>query len=89
MKTENFNIVLVDYERRIIVKSLNQMRNQLKTEGRYVDAVDELLLKLIDAKPKKFKFFKEFATKNIFMMKAMVYGTNLWEITACPFCCHL
>ncbi len=57
MKTENFNIVLDDYERRIIVNSLNQMRNQLKADGRYTDAVDELLLKLINAKPKKFKIF--------------------------------
>ncbi len=57
MKIEKFNIVLDDYERRIIVNSLNQMRNQLKAEGRYTDAVDELLLKLINAKPKKFKIF--------------------------------
>ncbi len=57
MKTEKFDIVLDDYERRIIVNSLNQTRNQLKAEGRYTDAVDELLLKLIRAKPKKFKIF--------------------------------
>ncbi len=57
MKIEKIDIVLDDYERRIIVNSLNQMRNQLKIEGRYTDAADELMLKLIDAKPKKFKIF--------------------------------
>ncbi len=29
MKNEKFNIVLDDYERRIIVNSLNQMRNRM------------------------------------------------------------
>ncbi len=57
MKIEKFNMILDDYERRIIVNSLNQMRKKLKAEGRYTDAVDELLLKLINSKPKKFKIF--------------------------------
>ncbi len=57
MKIEKFDIVLDDYERRIIVNSLNQMRNQLKADGRYTDALDGLLLKPINAKPKKFKLF--------------------------------
>lgn len=31
------------------------MRNRLIANGKYTDAVDELLLKIIDAKQKKFK----------------------------------
>lgn len=36
-----------DYEVRIIVRALVDLRNQLIAEGRYTDAVDELLIRLI------------------------------------------
>ena len=39
---------LDDYEVRIIILALNELRNQLIQEGRYTDAVDELLIKLLD-----------------------------------------
>ena len=38
---------LDDYEVRIIILALNELRNQLIQEGRYTDAVDELIPKLI------------------------------------------
>lgn len=50
-----YYIVLNEYERRIIINSLNELRNRLNANGRYTDAVDELLLKIINAKKKKFK----------------------------------
>ena len=34
-----------DYEVNIIIKALVEMRNQLITEGRYTDAVDDLLIR--------------------------------------------
>ena len=37
-----------DYEIRILILALNELRNQLIREERYTDAVDELLIKLID-----------------------------------------
>ena len=37
-----------DYEIRILILALNELRNQLIREERYTDAVDELLVKLID-----------------------------------------
>lgn len=37
---------LDDYEVNIIIRALVDLRNQLIAEGRYTDAVDELLLKL-------------------------------------------
>ena len=52
---EKYYIVLNDYERKIIINSLNELRNRLIANGRYTDAVDELLLKIINAKKKKFK----------------------------------
>jgi hypothetical protein len=38
---------------RLIIKSLNRLRNQLIAEGRYTDAVDELLIQVANAKVKK------------------------------------
>lgn len=35
-----------DYEIRILIFALNELRNQLIREGRYTDAVDELIIKL-------------------------------------------
>ena len=35
-----------DYEVNIIIRALVELRNQLIAEGRYTDAVDELLIKL-------------------------------------------
>lgn len=37
---------LDDYEVNIIIKALIELRNQLIAEGRYTDAVDELLIKI-------------------------------------------
>ena len=39
---------LDDYEIRIIILALNELRNQLIQEGRYTDAVDEIIIKLYD-----------------------------------------
>lgn len=36
-----------DYEVNIIIRALVDLRNQFIAEGRYTDAVDELLLKLV------------------------------------------
>ena len=52
---EKYYIVLDEYERRNIINSLNELRNRLIANGRYTDAVDELLLKIINAKKKNFK----------------------------------
>ena len=43
-------IKLDDMERRILVKLLYEKSNELIREGRYTDAIDELILKTIDAK---------------------------------------
>lgn len=37
-----------DYEVNIIIRALVDVRNQLIAEGRYTDAVDALLIKIID-----------------------------------------
>ena len=55
MREKKYYIALDGYERGVIVNALNEMRNSLIQQGRYTDAVDEVLLKIIDAKTKKFK----------------------------------
>ena len=58
--TQKYYLVLNNQERRFVIESLNQLRNKLIVDGKYTDAVDEVLLKIIGAKQKKFKvIFKE------------------------------
>lgn len=60
MCDKKYYIALDDSKRRVVVNCLNEMRNNLIANGKYTDAVDEVLLKIIGAKQKKFKvFFKE------------------------------
>ena len=52
---KKYYIVFDEYERGTIINALNDKRNALIKEGRYTDAVDEVLLKVINAKQKRFK----------------------------------
>lgn len=57
---QKYYLALNDQERRFVIESLNQLRNKLIADGKYTDAVDEDLLKIIGAKQKKFKvIYKE------------------------------
>ena len=57
---QKYYLALNAQEHRLMIESLNQLRNKLIADGKYTDAVDEVLLKIIDAKQKKFKvIFKE------------------------------
>ena len=60
MRGNKYYIALDDFERRIVVDCMNEMRNKLIADSKYTDAVDEVLLKIIDAKQKKIKvIYKE------------------------------
>ena len=60
MRDKKYYIVLDDFERRVVVNCLNEMRNNLIAKGKYTDALDEVLLKVINARQKKFKvIYKE------------------------------
>ena len=52
---KKYYIVFDEYERGIIINALNDKRNALIKEWRYADAVNEVLLKVINAKQKRFK----------------------------------
>lgn len=52
---QKYHLALDDTERRLLIGSLNDLRSRIIVEDRYTDAVDEVLLKIIGAKRKKFK----------------------------------
>lgn len=57
---KKYYIALDDYERGTIINCLNEKRNRLIADGKYTDAVDEVTLKILNAKQKKFKvIYKE------------------------------
>lgn len=57
---KKYYIALDDYERGVIINCLNEKRNGFITNGKCADAVDEVLLKIINAKQKKFEvIYKE------------------------------
>ena len=55
MKEKKYYIVLDDFERRVVVSCMNEMRNALIESGKCTEALDEVLLKIIRSKQKKFK----------------------------------
>ena len=50
MRDKKYYIALDDFERRVVMNCLNEMRNKLIAGGKYTDAVDEVLLKIIGGK---------------------------------------
>ena len=46
-------ITLDDSEWKIVINALNDLRNSLIRQGRYTDAVDDIMIKVINAKPKR------------------------------------
>ena len=52
---QKHHLALTTGEWRMVIDSLNNKRNHLISESRYTDAVDEMLIKVANAKIKKFK----------------------------------
>lgn len=55
MKTEKYHIYLSTRERNEIVASFINLKNKLIEQGRYTDAVDDVLFKVLKTKRKKIK----------------------------------
>ena len=56
MKKKRY-ITLDDSEWKIVINALNAFRNSLIQQGRYTEAVDEIMIKVINTKPKKQSLF--------------------------------
>lgn len=52
---QKYYLTLTTEEWRMVIESLNRLRNKLISADRYTDAVDEVLIKMANAKVKKFK----------------------------------
>ena len=55
MRDKKYYIALDDFERRVVVKCMNEIRNFLIEDGKCTDVLDEVLLKIVRSKQKKFK----------------------------------
>ena len=55
MRNPKYHLYLTHDERRIIINSLICLKNDLISQGKYTDAVDELIVKLTKAKVKRIK----------------------------------
>ena len=55
MKKPKYHLYLTPDERRTVINSLIDLRNDLISQGRYTDIIDELLIKLTKAKVKRIK----------------------------------
>lgn len=55
MRNPKYHLYLTYDERRTIINSLICLKNDLISQGRYTDAVDELIVKLTKAKVKRIK----------------------------------
>ena len=55
MKNTKYHVYINSEKRRLLISSLNDLRNKLIDEGRYTDFVDEGLIKVANAKIKKIK----------------------------------
>ena len=55
MKEQKFHLYLSESERRFLIQNLIWFQNKLRQEGRYTDAIDDLIVKISKAKPKKIR----------------------------------
>ena len=55
MRNPKYHIYLTPDERRTVINSLIELRNDLISQGKYTDVIDELLVKFTKAKTKRIK----------------------------------
>ena len=55
MRNPKYHLYLTHNERRTVINSLICLKNDLISQGRYTDSIDELIVKLTKAKVKKIK----------------------------------
>ena len=58
MKEKKYQVTLDDYEHGIVIRSLNDERNDLISQGKSTDAVDDVIVKIGNAPQKKVKILE-------------------------------
>lgn len=59
VKEEKYQVTLDEYEHGIVIRCLNDKKTDLMEEGKYTDAIDDLLIKVGTAPKKKFKVIEK------------------------------
>ena len=57
MKQKDYHIYLTEQERSQVIQSLIDLKNNLTAQGRYTDAVDDVLIKITKARKKRITAF--------------------------------
>ena len=55
MRGQKYHLYLSENEHRLLIQNLIWFQNKLRQEGRYTDAVDDLIIKISKANPNKIK----------------------------------
>ena len=55
MRDKTYHAYLDSHERKLLIHSLVELKNQLIQQGRYTDCVDELIFKVANAPVKRMK----------------------------------
>ena len=55
MRDKTYHIYLDSPERKLLIHSLVELKNQLIQQGRYTDCIDELIFKVINSPSKRMK----------------------------------
>lgn len=55
MREKKYHIYLTDDEQSRVIQSLINLKNNLIAQGRYTDAVDDVLVKVLSARERKLK----------------------------------
>ena len=55
MREKTYHLYLNEEERSRVIQSLIELKNNLAAQGRYTDAVDDVLCKVLEARKKKLK----------------------------------
>ena len=55
MREQKYHIYLDSHERKLLIHSLVELKNQLIQQSRYTDCIDELIFKVINAPTKRMK----------------------------------
>ena len=59
MKERQYFVALDDYEHGVVIRSLNDKKTELRSEGKSTDAVDDLIIKIGNAPSKKFRVIEK------------------------------
>lgn len=55
MREKKYHLMLDNFERRMLLNNLNDFRNKLIAEDKYTDLLDEVIIKVANAKLKRVK----------------------------------